>query len=175
MVISLHMSSHVYEALRRHLIGDAMLDASEAAAFAFIRYLEHGDVHRLEVVDWMAIGAEGFEIESPIHIELTDETRAAVIRRAHELDAGLVEFHSHLGPWPAQFSFSDRAGLEEFVPHVRWRLPGRPYAAVVVTKSDFDALVWMGESDAPLALDHLDASGSVLIPTGRSLGSGVFR
>ena len=65
MVISLHMSTDVCEALRSHLIGDTKLDASEAAAFAFVRHLEHGNVHRLEVVDWMAIGAEGVEIESP--------------------------------------------------------------------------------------------------------------
>ena len=76
------------------------------------------------------------------YFELTDEARIGLIKRAHVLQASLAEFHSHLSPWPAAFSLSDRMGLKETVPHMRWRLKRRPYLAVVVAPSGFDALVW---------------------------------
>ena len=37
------------------------------------------------------------------YLELSDRTRAWVIKRAHDLDASIIKFHSHLGQWSAQF------------------------------------------------------------------------
>src|SRR6266487_1407438 len=102
-------------------------------------------------------------------MELADETRAQVIKRAHDLGASMVEFHSHPYPWPARFSESDRVGLEEFVPHVWWRLKGRPYAAVVVAPSGFDGLVWMTSPDRPEQLDGIACGDRLLRPTGLTL------
>ena len=55
------------------------------------------------------------------------------------MGASLVEMHSHIGPWPAGFSYADRLGLQETVPHMWWRLKKRPYLALVVTNCSFDA------------------------------------
>ena len=93
-------------------------------------------------VDQAFLGADDFVAQHKDYLELTDETRIRLIKRAHVLGASLAELHSHPGPWPAAFSLSDRMGLTETVPHMRWRLQKRPYLAVVVAPSGFDALVW---------------------------------
>jgi hypothetical protein len=94
-----------------------------------------------------------------------------LIKRAHDLGTCLVEFHSHLGHGPAAFSWSDVTGLADFVPHVRWRLKGRPYAAVVVTKNSFDALAWVTPSPDPDSLEGILVGHDLKRPTNRSLTS----
>src|SRR5689334_18202541 len=96
----------------------------EEAAFLYVSL----DGDNLVVQDWEPVPPNGFSIQTGYHIELTDATRATVIKNAHDRGASLVEMHSHLGPWPAQFSPSDLSGFADWVPHVRWRLKGRPYA-----------------------------------------------
>ena len=122
----LHLPQEVHEALLTHLL--PMQNRAEEAAFVFARPAEAAGSRTLEHVEWLPVPPEGFAARSRFHFELNDATRAAVIKRAHDLRASLIEFHSHHGPLPAEFSASDWAGFEEFVPHVRWRLRGRPYA-----------------------------------------------
>ena len=55
-----------------------------------------------------------FENRSSFHFELSDEIRAKIIKKAHDLDCSIIEFHSHLGYYPACFSSSDWCGFEEF-------------------------------------------------------------
>lgn len=100
---------------------------------------------------------------------MADRTRAALIKRAHDLDASLVELHSHPGPWPAAFSYADRMGLRETVPHMWWRLKKRPYLAFVVASSSFDALVWLDGPKMPRRLDGLVVGERFLRPTNFSL------
>lgn len=104
------------------------------------------------------------------YLELKHTARAAVIKRAHDLDVSLVEVHSHLGASPAGFSLSDRSGLRETVPHMWWRLKKRPYVAIVVAASGFDALAWIDNPSIPRALDALVAGNRILKPTNHSLG-----
>src|SRR5207249_4867030 len=124
---------------------------------------------RFQVTGWEPVLPEDFTIQTSFHIELSDPLRAWVIKRAHDLNASLVEIHSHLGPWAAQFSPSDLAGFEEWVPHVRWRLKGRPYGAFVVTRLNFDGLAWI--VNTPVSLD-LIIDGEVHSPTGLSRQEG---
>ena len=104
------------------------------------------------------------------YIELSDSTRAEVIKRAHDLAASLIEIHSHLGPWPAAFSIADRAGLRETVPHMWWRLHKKPYIALVATNTEFDALVWLDNPTVPRPLDGLNVGERTFVPTNNSLG-----
>ena len=80
-----------------------------------------------------------------LHMSLPDETRLAVIQWATAEDACLIEAHSH-GRWsPAAFSRYDLRNLGEWVPHLWWRLRGRPYAAIVTSTVDLDALAWIDD------------------------------
>ena len=56
-------------------------------------------------------------------------------------NAALAELHSHPSLRLAAFSLSDRIGLKETVPHMRWRLKKHPYLAIVVAPSWFNALM----------------------------------
>ena len=166
MTMLLHLPREAHETLLTHLL--PMQNRAEEAAFVFARPAETTGRRTLEHVEWSPVPPEGFASRSRFHFELSDATRAAVIKRAHDLRASLIEFHSHHGPWPAEFSASDWAGFEEFVPHVRWRLRGRPYAAVVVTLTGFDAFVWSDVAHAPARLEAIIVDGQRLEPTRRS-------
>lgn len=162
MGASVRLPADVHMSLWRHLLADERGPEEAAFVFAHVPAVDADSV--FEYVDWFPVPPEGFAWQSAFHFELTDETRATVIKRAHDLGASIVEFHSHRGAWPAQFSGSDWIGLEEFVPHVRWRLKGRPYGAVVVTPTGFDGLAWVRSSATPIRLKLL-ANGQVLEPT----------
>src|SRR5690242_19671658 len=114
--IILELPEEVHQAILTHLLPKAAKE--ERAAFVFARAEPENDTHLFRYVEWFPVGAEGLEHSSAYYLELTDEMRGKVIERAHDLGTTIVEFHSHLCPWPAAFSESDRAGFEEFVPHV---------------------------------------------------------
>ena len=125
----------VDQRLERHL-----LQVGERLAFLAAQL----DGEAMSAVGLLPIGEDLLDAADLSHLALTDECRAMVIRWAHERSAALVEVHSHPSWWPASMSIIDIDGLAEWVPHVRWRLPGRPYAAIVVAGATLDALVWDG-------------------------------
>ena len=142
----------------------------EQAAFLFARSARTDDQVLFEVIEARKLGPADFARQEGDYLEMADATRAGLIKQAHDLDASLVEMHSHLGPGPAGFSSADRLGLQETVPHMWWRLKKRPYLALVVTNSSFDALVWLDNAKVPRALDALLAGDVTLKPTNFSLG-----
>ena len=126
---------------------------------------QDNDIKEFEFVEWYPVPPDGFVERSWYHLELTDEVRAGVIKRAHDLGASIVEFHSHAGSRPAAFSPTDQRGLREFVPHVWWRLGKKPYFAVVVTHNDFDGLAWISDPKNPQHLDGIMVGDRLLKPT----------
>ena len=165
--ITLSIPQLHYDQLLRHLLREG---ACEEAAFVFCNCSQDDGSTQFQFIEWLPVSPDGFVARSPYYLELTDETRARVIKRAHDLGASLIEFHSHRSIYPAAFSPSDFSGFEEFVPHVWWRLQERPYAAVMVAETSFDAIAWMADPRQPETLAAIAAGSQVLIPTGRSLG-----
>lgn len=163
MKIVIKLPDGAYESLVAHLLPD---DSSyEQAAFLFAVVGRTGDGVVLDTIDSAKLVASDFEVQAPDYLELADATRARLIKRAHDLGASLVEMHSHPGPWKAAFTRSDILGLSETVPHMWWRLDKRPYAAIVVSPSGFDAMVWLESPVSPQALDSLAAGSRILRPT----------
>lgn len=163
MGIYLELSKKTYKAIWCHLVNPD--SDSEEVAFVFVKPAEAKSRLIFKYIEWLPVPPEGFVTRSGFHLELKDEIRAKVIKRAHDLGASLAEFHFHCGPWPARFSPSDLWGFQEFVPHVWWRLKGKPYLAVVVSSSGFDALVWLKDSKTPQRLDGLLVGDEILVPT----------
>jgi hypothetical protein len=119
---------------------------------------------------WQPLRAEDYEVQAGDYLELGDAARARLIKEAHDRKLCLVESHSHPGPYPAAFSYSDLAGLEEFVPHVRWRLRGRPYAALVFAASGFDGLAWAdGGAGNPEQVTAIETETGQIAATGLTL------
>jgi|APTNR8051073442_1049403.scaffolds.fasta_scaffold14371_5 proteasome lid subunit RPN8/RPN11 len=164
---TLLLTSELRAALWAHLLPED--SRREQAAFLFCRSTVDGGNLALEAIEAAFLAASDFAAQYSDYIELTDECRIGLIKRAHTLGAALAEFHSHPGPWPAGFSPSDRRGLMETVPHMRWRLPGRPYLAVVVAPSGFDALIWLDGQKIPQPLAGIRVGGRVYAPANASL------
>ena len=99
----------------------------------------------LGAVEWFPVPEEGFLEVTDHHFALSDWVRADVIKRAHDLEASIAEFHSHLGPVAGRV-FIDRPDRLSGLCTPRYvASEGRPYLAVVVTPRDIDALVWMSD------------------------------
>lgn len=164
----LELPPEVHAALQEHLL-PAQPEAEEAA-FVFARAVAAAPLGEtvFRCLDWEVVSPEGFAHRSLRAIELSDETRARIIKRAHDLQSSIVEFHSHPFPYPAEFSASDHFGLELLVPHVRWRLKQRPYVAVVVAPDSFDGLVWATDQPVPHTLESIVVGEKRLRPTGLS-------
>jgi hypothetical protein len=154
-----------YEQLRSHLEG-----GSEMEQVAFLLTAPYGGGEVLHVARIQLIDAENFNFQSGYHVDLADDVRPNLIKRAWEAEACVIEAHSHLHG-PSRFSPSDLAGFDEWVPHMRWRLRHRPYAALVFAPDDFDALVWDGDG-TPAPLDALVVADSPVVrPTGITYAS----
>lgn len=160
--------------LRRYLL---RTPRCEQGAFLFCRPSVSGGADPVfECEDWFPLKRTDYEVQAGDYLELTDAARARLIKRAHDRGVCLVESHSHPGPYPAAFSYSDLTGLDEFVPHVRWRLRGRPYAALVFAQSGFDGLAWTDAAGTPprqlVAIEtenaRLDATGLTLARVARA-------
>ena len=141
------MTQAQLDELRKHLIRPRQ--KVEELAFLFVRPRQR--LRKLELITDHARCClpEELEDQSAYNISLKDEAKATLIKKAHDLRCALVEVHSHMGEEPAEFSWSDYYGFDEFVPHVRWRLKGQPYAAIVLTKRDADGFVWYGQGGSP--------------------------
>ncbi len=123
----------------------------------------------LAVIETEFIVGDDVTYGLPYHITLSDDVRPRVIKRAWDACASLVEVHSHRTRRAATFSPTDLDGLGDFVPHVMWRLPGRPYIAVVLAEGSFDALVWTVRHGPPQSLDAVIVDGLRVTPTNRTL------
>lgn len=166
----LDIPESLFDELLTHLLPP---DAEkEEAAFLFARPT-HDDHDVFEVVDSKKLSSADFESQQDDYLELADETRAKLIKHAHDLDASLVEMHSHPGPFPAAFSWADRRGLSDTVPYMWWRLKKRPYFAIVVAPSGFDALVWRTDPNLAQPIDAIRAGPRLLHPTKNSLGGWI--
>ncbi len=115
--------------------------------------------------DWRPIGSTALEHAGYGHTALTDDAAVEVIRWAHQHDASLVEVHSHGHFAPAAFSPIDVTGLNEWVPAVRWRLRGAPYAAAVVAADTVDAWAWIAATTEPAQVDAVVVGGTDIIRT----------
>ena len=165
--VLLHIQADVYGKIVDHLLPDD--DDVESAGFLFVTQRPDGTANTFEDIEWFPVTSDGFLELSVYHFELAPRVRAQIIKRAHDLSASIVEFHSHRGPWSAEFSTTDMIGLEEFVPHVRWRLKGKPYFAIVLSQNGFDGLAWITNQTSPQYIDGIVTDGALHEPTRLSL------
>jgi len=159
-----------YENIWGHLLPEGA--TRESAAFVFATFHESNQSLVLKATDYFLVGQGGFKAQYDDFIELSDESRIAIIKKAHQTNTALIELHSHPfnSPWAAAFSLADMNGFEETVPHMLWRLPGRPYAAIVVSPCGFDSLVWLKDPHSPKCLSALRVDSELRKPTGMTLG-----
>ena len=157
--------------LREKLWAHLLQSDDEQVAFVFAAVAADGDDVVLSAQDHYLAAPADFEIHSEFHVELTDEARSRIIKRAWDTGTTPVELHSHPGDFRgAKFSRSDMYGFSEYVPHCRWRLRGQPYLAIVVSPAGADALAWIDESGEPRGLAAIRADGKAVdVPTNHTI------
>lgn len=162
------VSAKLQQALWAHLLPEG--SSVEHAEFMLCVTIQSSPAKLvLQAAERFAMSDRDVYCSQSDYLELNDDCRARLIKRAHDTGCCPVEFHSHLGDDPPTFSLADKLGLEEFVPHVRWRLQNRPYAAIVVSRGGFDGLVWAAESAVPEPLTAMLVGDRLLAPTHRTL------
>jgi hypothetical protein len=159
--------------LKYELWSHLLKNETEQVAFVFAAVAAAGDATVFTAQDHYLAGPDDFRIHSEFHVELNDEARARIIKRAWDSDTAMIELHSHPGDvWGAMFSPSDMYGFKDFVPHCRWRLRGRPYLAIVVSPAGADALAWVDKSGDAVALTAIREGGvPVVIPTNQTINN----
>jgi hypothetical protein len=155
-------SGALYRTAREHLRGHI-----EQVGFFLADFEAERSVFLLR--EWRPMPPEAFEFQSAYHVTLRDEMRPEIIKWAWDANACLVEVHSHGDEGIACFSPSDLYGFDEWVPHVRWRLRGRPYGAIVTAGDSFDALAWLDNEKAPVQVAALEVDSVAQAATARTL------
>lgn len=156
------------------VMGDILLNLlqdskKEYASFIFANPLETAVAIDFNFKSWYKLGPEDYSEHSRYILKLSDNIRPKIIKRAFDLKCSIIEIHTHIGDNPAGFSLADFIGFSEFVPHVRWRLNNRPYAAIVFSKRDFDGIVWAGDSKEPFQLAEIKTEKLILRTNGLTL------
>jgi hypothetical protein len=140
-----------------------LLERPEAVGFFAADYKQR--THTFRARQWRPIPLTGLEDPTAPHIVLRDRVAAEIIKWAWDENVSLIEAHSH-GSGSAAFSLTDLMGLEEWVPHLSWRLNGRPYGALVVAGDTVDALAWVDDALTPQQVKRLRVGLATLRPTG---------
>jgi len=167
MNIKIIIPANVFNEIKHHLLPQNQ--KFEEAAFVYSVVKLHGEQMELSFLEWYAVQPKDYLNRSGFHFELTHEMNSRTIKRAHDLNSSIIEFHSHLDQKLVKFSYTDWQGFSEFVPHVLWRIKNKPYSAIVITKLGIDALVWVESFDKPLGLNELKIGNKVMIPSNNSL------
>ena len=150
-----------YQAFRSALVYEGYTHESEHGAFLFASTVGDRD---LDVVDVAILKPGDFATQTAYYLDLHDAVLQEMIVRAHRTNTALVEAHSHpLAEGPRVcFSPFDCRGLADVGPQMLWRLPGRPYVALVFGRDAFDSLYWEGRERKPRGSVDLVVAGQLL-------------
>ena len=152
-------STGQYTALRSALLPQE--SDRECGAFLFASAATNGELNVVEVV---VLRPDDFAVQTTCHLQLCTGTLQRMIVRAHMTNTALIEAHSHplaKGPWVC-FSPFDCKGLADTGPQMVWRLPGRPYIALVFGQDAFDSLYWEGLDEKPQGVVDVVVAGRLL-------------
>lgn len=157
-------TANQYQQLRDALMHHHCDEGTEAGAFLFAEPTKDGD---LRVVEIDALNPEDFVEQTAKYLELREEVLQAAIVRGHCTGTALVEAHTHPSSRGRRVRFSrlDCDGLKEVGPHVTWRLPNRPYVALVFGRDAFDSLYWESGQRMPQGAVDIRFPGRVLRPS----------
>ena len=144
-------------------------DRREQGGFLFSRFDEERQV--FVVMEWMPLKASDYAFQERDYLELSDASRANLVKKAHDMQASLVEIHCHPGQVKVAFSLADWVGFRDFVPHIKWRLAKRPYAALVFGHDCVDGFAWVDDQKFPIAVKGINTETVFHSTTGISINA----
>jgi hypothetical protein len=155
----------IHAVVARHFFQNEL----EQGAFLFAR--DDSDAGGLKLVaeDYYLVPPSGWEHQGDIYLQMRDTERGKIMQMARAKGACAIDCHSHPhADTDVWFSPSDVHGIGEFAPYARWKLGGRPFAAIVWGERSVDAIAWRGDFKQALAVDEIrigGAGGDVMRPT----------
>ena len=156
----------IAEALQRHLFQSEL----EQGAFLFARPISCLDGLDLVVERHYLVPPRGWRVQMDVYLEMKDSERGKIMKLARDNNLAAIDCHSH--PHAGRdvwFSPSDRAGIVEFAQYAKWKLDGKPFAAMVWGEQSVDAIVFCGDFASAQRVDEVQILGSgakALTPTG---------
>jgi hypothetical protein len=163
---SIVIPSAAARVLREHLFQNEV----EQGAFLFARQDAAAVGLRLVVEHLYLVPPLGWEVQMEVYLEMRDSERAKIMKLARDKNLAAIDCHSHPQAGErVRFSPSDVAGITEFAQYARWKLDGKPFAAIVCGEESVDAVVWHGTFSQAEPVHEIRVSGNpprVLVPNG---------
>jgi molybdopterin/thiamine biosynthesis adenylyltransferase len=142
----IRIPENIWDRVYQHMFGTS----GEHFAFLFVEVSEVENNTVLLTKDVMLISEDDTEI-SGFSLQMKLEAILKVTNTAHKKKLALIEIHNHGSGFGRDVNFSDtdRKGFEEFVPYVLDVVPGKPYAALVITKEPLvEGMIWNTQNKA---------------------------
>lgn len=154
----------IQRVLREHLFQNEL----EQGAFLFAHIVNSSKKFGLEATDIYLVPPHGWQVQLDIHLEMKDSERARIMNIARTRGLAVIDCHSHPNSNDAVwFSPSDYLGITEFASYAKWKLEGRPYAAMVWGTSSVDAVIWYDTFTEAYQVDEVSIVGNsteIMIP-----------
>jgi hypothetical protein len=165
MAAVIHMAASIHADVLKHLFPKG--DKREQGGFLFCQFDD--DAQTFKVMEWMPLKGSDYAWQERDYLELSDQTRAGLIKKAHDMGACLVEIHCHPGQTKVAFSLADWMGFQDFVPHIRWRLAKKPYGALVYGYDCVDGFAWVDDNRSPISISGIQIGDGFLRSTENSI------
>jgi hypothetical protein len=166
MTNSIIISSGITTALHQHFFQSEV----EQGAFLFAEARRDGSGLQLDVADFYLVPARGWEVQMEVYLQMKDSERAKIMKLARAKNLCAIDCHSHpRADDDVWFSPSDVAGIRDFAQYAKWKLDGKPFAAMVWGEQSVDAVLWQGEfadAERVAVVKIVGNSNQTLIPTG---------
>ena len=160
MSASIVIPSEIEKSVRKHLFKSEV----EQGSFLFTRTETLPGSLSLRVFDLYLVPESGWEIQTDYHLQMKDSERAMIMRKARDLQAGVIDCHSHpQAEDDVFFSASDRSGISDFAQYAKWKLSGRPFAAMVWAQRSMDAVLWSGSFEEAIPIDTIQIVGAPIL------------
>lgn len=157
MSISIIIPAEIAEPLQQHLFQNDI----EQGAFLFARAEHNADGLALVVEDSYLVPPRGWEVQMEVYLQMKDSERAKIMQLARAKNLCAIDCHSHPhAEGDVWFSPSDVAGITEFADYAKWKLDGRPFAAIVWGEASVDAVVWRGDFAGPMTAAEIRIVGA---------------
>ncbi|PYJ87781.1 MAG: hypothetical protein DME22_00375 [Verrucomicrobia bacterium] len=142
----------------------------EQGAFLFAEAKRESDGLHLVVADFYLVPARGWEVQMEVYLQMKDSERAKIMKLARENNLCAIDCHSHPhAEDDVWFSLSDVAGISDFAQYAKWKLNGKPFAAMVWGEKSVDAVLWRDDfahAERVALVKIIGNTNQTLIPTG---------
>ena len=161
---SITIPATTVDALRRHFFQSEV----EQGAFLFARPARNEAELNMAVEDFYLVPPRGWEMQMEVYLQMRDSERAKIMKLARDKNLAAVDCHSH--PHAGDdvwFSPSDVAGITDFAQYAKWKLGGKPFAAMVWGEESVDAVIWQGDfahAERVHAIQIFGGAGGILRP-----------